>query len=351
MAIGAAVLPNGLPDPAMPVPGEIEVIESVNQMTRYRLRYGFNIAEGDLPLLTEPLLGPESILSIVIPGDPLPSILVNGPVVRQDISIVQGGDGSTVDVHGTDVRVTMDRENKSAVHSNTTDSTTVTTLLAQYALVPDVEITSIMHTDLKHPLVQRETDLRFIRRLARRNGFWFWLTDEAPGVTIAHFKPPPVDSEPALEFRINVSESNIESISIFWNSEHPVSSSLSQLDLNSLSDISGGSDRSPISGLASHHLADIVTGTRQMHLAVPSDDAGDLTARGNAALMDCGWFVNCRLTVRQSVLKNVVRAHTVVNLVGAGSRHSGKYLVARVLHSINEEDHVMTVDLIRNAWN
>lgn len=351
MAIGAAVLSNGMPDPSMPVPGEIEVVESVNHATRYRLRFGFNIEEGDLPLLANDLIGPESDLSVIVPADPVPSILASGPVVQQDISLTQGGEGSNLYVYGMDATVTMDRENKAVARSNVNDSTAVLEILASYGLVPDVSTTSTMHTDMKHALVQRETDLRFIRRLARRNGFWFWLSEQAPGVTVAHFKPPPVDDDPALELRINVSAPNIDAVDISWNTETPVSASLAQLDLNSLGNIDGRSERSTVSGLASDHLADVVDATRQLHLAVPSDDAGDLTARGDAALIDHGWFVKARITARQTVLKGLVRANTVVRLTGAGSRHSGKYLVSRVVHSINEEDHVMTVDLIRNAWN
>jgi hypothetical protein len=40
-----------------------------------------------------------------------------------------------------------------------------------------------------------------------------------------------------------------------------------------------------------------------------------------------------------------------VTLTGAGSRHSGKYLVARVSHQIDATDHVMEAELIRNGWN
>jgi len=351
MPIGAAILPNGLPDPNMPMPSEIEVIEAINQTTQYRLRYGFNIEEGDLPLLSESLLGPESILSVVIPGEPIPKILVNGPVVRQAISVVQGGDGSVVDVFGMDSSVALDRENKAVVHSNVNDSTVVMTILAQYAMVPSVDVTNTIHTDLKHSLVQRESDLRFIRKLAKRNGFWFWLTEEAPGVTVGNFKSPPVGGEPEVEFRINVPNPNVDEVSIIWNTERPVSSQLTQLDLNSLNEINGNSERSTITGLANNHLADVVSETRKIHLAVPSDDAGDLSSRGNAALIDHGWFVKAKLTARFSILGNVVRAHTLVNLVGVGERHSGKYLVSRVVHFINEEDHVMSIELIRNAWN
>jgi hypothetical protein len=52
-----------------------------------------------------------------------------------------------------------------------------------------------------------------------------------------------------------------------------------------------------------------------------------------------------------SVLKKLVRAHTVAALSGVGKRHSGSYVVARVVHDIDAEDHVMTIDLIRNGWN
>ncbi|TQV87764.1 hypothetical protein [Aliikangiella coralliicola] len=351
MTIGAAILPNGLPDPSMPMPSEIQVVEAVNQATQYRLRFGLNIEDGDLAILNNSLLDPESILAVVIRGEPIPSILVSGPVVRQDISFAHGGEGSKVDVHGMDASVAMDRENKSVVRSNINDSTAVMEILAGYAIVPDVSVTTTFHTDLKHPLVQRETDLRFIRRLARRNGFWFWLTEEAPGVTIGHFKLPPTDGSPEQELRINISEPNIDSMTLHWNSEAPVSASLTQLDLGNLSAIDGSSERSSITGLADQHLADIAPSTRQMHLAVPADDAGDLSSRGNAALMENGWFVRAQINVRQSRLNGIIRAHTLVNLDGAGTRHSGKYLVSRVVHDINEEDHMMTVDLIRNGWN
>lgn len=351
MTIGAAILSNGLPEPSMPMPGEIQVVEAVNQATQYRLRYGTNIEDGDFPLLTNSLLDPESVLAVVIPGSPIPSILVSGPVVSQEINIVHGGEGTTVDVYGMDMSVSMDRENRSVVRSNINDSTAVMEILAGYAIVPDAAVTSTFHTDLKHPLVQRETDLRFIRRLARRNGFWFWVTDAAPGVSIGHFKAPPVDGTPAQELRLNVSEPNVDSVSVKWNSERPVSASLAQLDLGSLSSIDGSSQRSSINGLADQHLADIVPTARELHLSVPADDTGDLTSRGNAALIENGWFVKVQVQVRKSRLNSVIRSHTLVNIQGLGTRHSGKYLVSRVVHDINQEDHLMTVDLIRNGWN
>ena len=45
-----------------------------------------------------------------------------------------------------------------------------------------------------------------------------------------------------------------------------------------------------------------------------------------------------------------VRAHTLVNLRGAGSRHSGKYFVAGVRHVIDAAAHTMEITLVRNGW-
>ncbi|NVK86994.1 MAG: hypothetical protein HWE13_02650 [Gammaproteobacteria bacterium] len=351
MSIGAAVFPSGLPDPRMPSPGEIEVVEAIGQTTQFRLRYGMSIEDGDLPLLSDSLLDPDSILSVVIPGEALPQILVNGPVVRHDINFVQGGDGSTLEVIGCDQTCILDRENKAAVFSNVNDSTVVMTILAQYGIVPDVEPTTIVHSDLKHALVQRESDLRFIRKLARRNGYWFWLSEQAPGVTMGHFKSPPINGQPQADIRINVSEPNVDQVKLYWNSERPVAADLSQVDLNSLTTLDGQSERSTISGLASQHLADIVGSERKIHLAIPSDESSELAARGNSALIDHGWFIRVKLTLRFSVIGKVIRTHSLVSITGLGQRHSGLYLVAKVNHTFTEDDHEMVVELIRNAWN
>ena len=37
-------------------------------------------------------------------------------------------------------------------------------------------------------------------------------------------------------------------------------------------------------------------------------------------------------------------------LLGAGGRHSGKYFVASVKHTIDGAEHRMAAELLRNAW-
>lgn len=353
MSLGAAILPDALPDPTMPVPSSVQVVEALHQPTTYRLRYQFNSADGDFPLLKDRHLEPEKQLAVMVMVNMVPKFLVFGPVVRQDIVIVNGGAGSTLEVVGGDLCFAMDREDKAKVWNNVTDSLAAIAVFAQpdYLLVPDVEQTTTLHTEFTHSLVQRESDLRFVRRLARRNGFWFWITTEAPMVNVAHFKRFSSGGAPDVELRLNVAEANVEQVSISWDSERPVAASLKQLSLADKSVIGASVPRSPLAGLAARALGDVVNKPRSAHIAVPVDDSGSLTARAEALLIDSGWFVSARVVARLSVLKKLVRAHAVARLQGAGSRHSGDYVVARVVHDIDPEDHVMTIDLIRNAWN
>jgi len=346
-----AVLPNGLPDPRMPAPLSVTVVEGVHQPTTYKLHYEFDSKDGDYPLLSDSHLDPESELTVMVMDGTLPRFLVSGPVTGQEISIPNGGSGASVDVLGADHCVSMDREDKGKTWSNVTDSLAVMAVLAENKLVPDVSTTTTLHTEFTHVLVQRETDLRFVRRLARRNGFWFWITSEAPMVNIGHFKRFSPGGSADVELKINTKDANVERVELEWDSERPVAAPLKQLDLATKSVMSSGVDKSPLTGLATKSLGDIATSTRSAHIVVPVDSSGDLAARAEALLIDHGWFVSARVVTRYSTLKQVVRAHTVAALAGVGKRHSGNYIVARVVHDIDETDHIMTIDLIRNAWN
>jgi hypothetical protein len=164
-------------------------------------------------------------------------------------------------------------------------------------------------------------------------------------------KRPPVDEPATVDLCLNGSGRNVEALNVHWDVERTVAATSMYLDVRSIEDMNGDVERSPLSSLANRSLSDIVPSPRKSQLAVPVDDAGDLMTRSEAALIDSGWFVSATLKAKYSVLKKVLRAHTPVNVVGAGSRHSGKYLVARVTHHIDANEHVMDAELIRNGWN
>jgi hypothetical protein len=352
MGLGIAINVNGTPNQTVASAASVEVIERIGRPVQYRLEYRFDISAGDFPLLKDGNLGPGSEISILVPNEEVTECLVKGPVCGQHINFVQGGAGSSLTVLGADSTIKMDRENKAVAWNNLTDSDAVSAIVSQAGLVPDVESTQAGHFELKHTLVQRETDLAFIRRLARRNGNLFWVTCDQAGVETAHFKRPPLDSPAACDLIVNLNEptSTVKGLEISWASERPTSANLAELDLNNKNAISGAISRSPLTTLGGTALVDIVSEPRVIHFATPVDDNGDLNARGEGALIDASFFLQASGATSLSRLHKVLHAHSVVNLKGVGSRHSGLWFCSSVRHSINETGHFMDFELIRNGW-
>jgi phage protein D len=351
MTLGIVVTAGGAEQPDLAEASAVEVTETLGRPTRFRLVYPVDVAEGDITRVTDPRLGPEAELAILVDGGSGPECLVKGPVHAQRLTLRHGGEGSSLEVSGSDSSVRMGRETRSAVWADSTDGDAVTAIVATYGFRPDIRSTDTRHLESKHALVQRATDLEFVQSLARRNGYAFWVTADALGLETAHFRAPAataVGPEPVL--RINLDDPATTELELEWDVERPVSATARQLDLNNKAVIEGSAPESAELALGAEALATIVREPRSTHLPAPADDAGDLLARARAAVAEASWFV--RATCRTSVdaAGTVVRAHRLIRLEGAGSRFSGKYLVAGVRHLIDAEAHRMELTLLRNAW-
>ena len=352
MGLGISIRVGGAPDETVASAAYVEVVERVGQPTQYRLGYSLDTVDGDFPLLKESKLGQGSDLQVLVPAEDATECLVKGPVYGQEIHFEQGGSGSSLILLGADSLIKMDREDKAVAWSDLTDSDAVSAILSQAGLTPDVEATTAGHLETKHTLIQRETDLGFVRRLARRNGNLFWLTCDEFGVETAHFKRPVLEGEAKCDLVMNLTDprSNVTSLDISWDVERPTQADATEVDLNTKSDISGAVQRSPLTALGGNGLADIVTDARVVHVRAPVDDNGDLQARGEGALIESSFFVRASGSTTLSSLGKVMRSHTLVNLRGAGSRHSGLWFCSAVKHSIDSTEHTMEFELIRNGW-
>jgi hypothetical protein len=326
----------------------VEVYERLGEPATFRLRYPLDVIEGDFPWLLDDRLQPGAEICIVAPTADESMCLIRGVVHAQQVHFQHGGAGSWVEVQGSDRLVMMDRESRSVVFDGTASSA-VTTILGAYGFMGDVASTTTSFSDATHQLVQRDSDYRFVRRLARQHGFALWLTTDATGIETAHFKPLPVDESPAAELAINFSPPSLGSLDLSWDVERPTSVEAKQLDLGALSDIDGAATPA-LAALGSDDLTSITGDTRSVLLAAPADDADGLAKRGEGALVDASLFVRATAKTSVSQLGAVVRAHSLATMTGLGSRHSGTYLVSSVKHSIDATAHRMEIELLRNAW-
>lgn len=350
MGVGIAIALNGVPDEVLTGFANVEVYERMGEATSYRIRYPVDISDGDLPWLIDDRINPDSELSVLVPLEDETQCLVKGPVNGQQVHMEHGGAGSWTEVSGTDRSLEMDRDSLAMIWSDVKDSDAVSSVLSNHGFIPDVASTASQHMESKHVLVQRESDLQFVRRMARRNGYLFWVSCDEFGVETAHFKQPDLSGDASGQVSINLYAPSLESIDFNWDVERPTQVVGAQLDLNTLTEIDGNVTASPLTPLGGSNLAAVANDTRSVHLAAPADDAGDLQARGNATLSESDWFVHATCQTTLERLDAIVRAHTIVELAGAGSRYSGRYFVTGVRHNIDASEHRMEIELIRNAW-
>ena len=350
MGLGIAIKVGGTVDADLANATFVEVTERMGESTTYRIRYDFDVSGGDFPLLADGRIDAGSELAVLETVAGSDFCLVQGPVTAHEIHIAHSGAGSYVVVCGMDSTIKMDRESKAAVRNDVTDSDAITSIVGGYNLSADIDPTAAHHAEAKHSLVQRDTDLQFVRRLARRNGFLFWITADTDGTETAHCKRAQLDGNDGPELVINLADNTLQWFDLDWDIERPSSATALELNLNDGSTIDGSVAASPLNALGTQSLASISSETRSLHIVAPVDDAGDLKSRSEGALIDAAWFIRARCETTVSTLQAIVRAHTVVNVRGLGSRHSGKYFVAGVKHTIDAAEHRMEIELVRNGW-
>lgn len=344
---------NHAPDPGLPQPGLIEVFECVGRPTEYTLGYGLDIVSEDFPLLKDDRLSVDSTLSVIAEHGDARECLVKGPVYGQDITFLHGGERSVLNVLGSDARILMDRESKARVFADGRDSDAVRMVLREYDLAADVEDTPASYSVETGSLIQRETDYQFVRRLARQNGFLFWVTpDIDSGDLTGHFRRPALTGEPSGELIINrLTETNVRQLGIEWNIQTAVRTAVRTLDFSSGDVLDGSLSDTPLPSLGDTPLSAIVKTPATIHCPVAGNDTGGMVAASEGLLLNSTFFLQARCQTTATVARQIFRPHTLVQVSGAGSRHSGLYYCFSVHHKIDETEHVMNMELVRNGWN
>ena len=340
----------GAPAPELAASVEsAEIVERIGEPTTFKFRLAVVERDGDFPLLADAKLGPGSALTLAGWAADTPHVLVHGPIYAQQVHFQHGIAGSWVEVSGGDETLLMDRDVRAQVHGDGLVSDAVTSILGRYGFIAKVDSIDAQFRESEHSLIQRATDLRFLRTLARRYGRWFWLERTPVDTTIAHFEKPKTKGTAVAELAINAKGAQLAELDLTWDVERPTTGIAKQLGLRDKQTIDGSVARSSLPPLGLTPLADIA-GNRAVQVIAPADSAGDLRARTDAALQEAAWFVRARGQTSVRALGKLLRPHTIVALGGVGKRHSGNDIVESVRHVLDASGHRMEFELMRNSW-
>lgn len=297
-------------------------------------------ADGEWQSLLDPLTTPRTPLVVQIARD--------GATYRFDGLSTEASweidpDGrSQLTVKALDRTLEMDVEEKVVAWPGTSDSGIAEAIITSYGMVAEVEPTSTAPDPDVHVVVQRATDWGFLRSLAAKWGYAVYLEADGPRVT-GHFHPLDPLADPEAELRLGFggqagqvnAELQLTAGQRVKAARIPVLS-----DTVEQGDAAGDDEAQGERSLAAQATL----------LLSPADVDGEVEALAAATGMARRSAFGLRLSVDVDAAQaGMLRARRTVAVMGLGSALSGAYLVERVRHRVELEEHRLALTLTRNA--
>jgi hypothetical protein len=353
--------------PSGPVPAPLEVTESLTsvQVTSSTERSGFQLSftVGKKSLLLSTLLPAgyldpvitRVIIMVLVHG--LPHVLMDGVVMRQELSPSNDPGKSTLTVTGDDLSVLMDLVEMPFMRYPAMPTIgQIYTILSKYAVlgIAPIAVPPIID-DVPDPTsnvpTHTGTDLEYIRQHARRAGYVFYVEPgPAPGVNIAYFGPDvrvPIP-QPALTVNMDA-HTNVESLSFSLDGAAKVINVATIMDpvtekimfpiplpnFNVLRPPMGLRPTPPAKVQFPQEMAKLKPGEAAKRLiAMSFANADAITGSGTLDVARYG---------------RVLRSRQLVGVRGAGLAYDGFYYVNSVTHNLKRGEYKQNFSLSRDG--
>ena len=356
------------PTVALPAPPRvIEAVHEVEVTHRDDGQSGFSITFNvgragpsplpDYAILANELLKPFNRVIIMVTFNASPHVLMDGIIARQELAQGQQPGTSTLTIKGEDVSVEMDREERSEEHPAQNEMVIAAKLIlgyAQYGLIPKVFPPSVM--DFPIPTeripVQQGTDLDYLRKLAERHGFVFYVTPgPVPFTNVAYWGPPLRVGLPQRAITVNMGpETNATLDEASKDALGPAMVEGQVQDRNTNQKVpiqTFGSLRVPLAAMPSW-LVDMANLRRQKlrESGANATQAMALAQGASEATMDA---VKLEGELDGGAYGGVLQARGLVGVRGAGYTYDGFYYVKRVTHKISLGKYAQRFELAREG--
>ena len=281
------------------------------------------------------------------PAEPL----INAYVLETAAEFSSQPGESTLNVVAMDPTLLMNLDEKVKAWPNMTDSDIATAIFGDYNFTPVVESTSIQRSETNQTPIQRGTDIQFLQRLARRNGYECYVeTNAQTGNVEGHFHPPQLQQTPQGVLTVGMGQAgNVTSLKVRHDMLRPVTVQANGLDVSSGEAQSGQADSASLRTIGSQAA---LSGDRPRRVLLSGTglvETSELQAYAQAVVDQSSWAIWAEGEVNTVVYGSVLHAKRLVAVRGAGRRLSGDYYVEKVLHVLNAQGYVQRFTLRRNA--
>jgi phage protein D len=265
------------------------------------------------------------------------------PVFDPDLS------ESTLEIWGMDGSVLMDREEILKDWPNKKDSDIAQEIINNYGFTPHVEDTEVIHDEAVSTVIQRETDIQFLKRLALRNGLECYVEG-----TTGFFKSPQVDADPQPPLAVHFgAETNVISFSIEVNALTPANVGMSQIDRANKEILSAAvenSEQEPLGSSGTTELLAVGMNPAQTFMSMNvATGIPEMNALCQGLFHLAEWFITGEGEINANQYGHVLKPRGTVTIKGVGETYSGVYYVIHVTHSFSGDGYMQSFKVRRNA--
>ncbi len=316
--------------------------------------------QSDYALLSSPKLETNNRVILIVHFGAMPKVLMDGVITHQQLAPGTEPGTSTLTVTGEDLTLVMDQENKQTEHVGQGELVIVFKILSRYSrfgLIPAVIPPKVF--DVPVPTdripVQTGTDLAYLREMAGRHGYVFYVKPgPAPFTNTAYWGPPFLSLvTPQHALTVGMGQfTNVDSIHFENDSLQPalVTGKVQDRKTNKVSQVVISSTRRiPLAKKS------VLTTQRKNARKVLFRDSG-LTlsqARDRAqAMTDESMDRVVTVTGDLDTLRygHVLEARKLVGLRGVGQTYDGLYYVKSVTHNLRQGAYTQSFTLTREGW-
>ena len=218
---------------------EIQVENNSEMAGIFRLRLAIGMSDnGDWTIIEDDPFQPLTPVAIAIQvGTGLSEPVINGYVTSQQILLSNEPGRSFLEIVGMDPTVLMNLEEKVTAWPNMSDNDIAAAIFEQYGFIPDTDRTQPVRQENDVTTIQRGSDIRFLRRLADRNGFECYVeSDPNTNIITGHFHASRLQGQTQDVLSVNFGrDTNVTSFNARYEMLQPTTAQASDVEIGSKS--------------------------------------------------------------------------------------------------------------------
>jgi hypothetical protein len=329
---------------------EMEVEEDYRLASVFRIRLSMQRSEdGFWAYLDDERARLWNKVSVSVALDGEEQDLIKGYVTQVRPHHAAEEEESYVEIIGMDATCLMSLEEKIKDWPGKSDSDIAREIFQSYNLTCEVDDTGPAPAEAETTVIQRETDIQFLRRLARRNGFECFvkggtgnfrkpvLTDPPLPVLAAHFG----DETNLISF--DARSDALRPVKVTMHRLDPVSKELQEATVEATDQkqlgLEGALSFDPPGGVAS----------RMFVKQAVASSLVEMRNLSRALVEESTWFVEGRGEIDSSLYGAILEARRLVPVKGVGEAFSGVYYLTSVRHVFRDERYTQQFTARRNA--